>query len=303
MTTQYLFNRSWAVTIATGNGNIVRNYSSIPVNNVTTALRTQFEFDKNMFGTSNKGKIALYNMSIQSRQLIKKGMFIQVQAGYQGLVKTIFTGIIVTPISKRNGSDIVTIIEAGDAESVIFTLNYDKGYPPGTALYQILQDIASKLKAYGVNTGIILGIPNETTSNGVNLTGPIRNSLDILLKPHGLEWNIQDGNFNIVPLGATINGTGNVEVVSSLTGMIDVPSSNNGYVQFKTLLNPKITPGCQIELLSNNTALNGFYKIRRIKIEGDTHDSKWFMDCEAVPIGQTVQYASNQGSNFGSAVA
>ena len=71
--------------------------------------------------------------------------------------------------------------------------------------------------------------------------------------------------------------------------MIGVPSNNNDCTQFVSLLNPKLTPGSLVQLISENATLNGFYTLRRSHYEGDSHDSKWQVTCEGRPQGSIVQ--------------
>jgi hypothetical protein len=111
-----------------------------------------------------------------------------------------------------------------------------------------------------------------------------------------LEWNVTNGLLNIYPIKQT-NGV-EAQLISLETGMIGVPSTNNDILQFTSLLNPKLLPGTPISLVSENKSLNGFYKIRKSHFEGDSHDQKWQVTCECIPIQETVIISGNtQASN------
>lgn len=304
---QYLFNRAYAVSLAPPGQVSALQYGTIGKD--PAPLRVKFEIEKTMFGASpNHSKIEIYGLSVASRQSIKKGYLVNLQAGYNNLLGTIFTGNVFFAKSDRNGPDIITSLECLDGGSSIVFARLDKSYPAGTTLIQILGDVAAAMSVTTnyqpdpVNAGIALGIPNVVYNNGFVCTGPCKDSLNKLLINQNLEWTIQDGNLNIIHKG---NYDGNTAVViSSLTGMIGVPSQNQFYTQFTSLLNPKLVPGALVQLISENDSLDGFYKIRKAKYEGDSHDNKWQVMCECTPMpnGSVQTLSASQGFNYNSAV-
>src|SRR5271166_3515083 len=101
---QYLFKRSYSVQIGPPNQTTALQYGTIGT--PPSPLRIRFEIEKNLFGTSpNHSKIDIFNLSIQTRQAIKKGYLIQLKAGYNGLIGTIFTGNVFNTKSDREGPD------------------------------------------------------------------------------------------------------------------------------------------------------------------------------------------------------
>lgn len=288
---QYLFKRSYSVSLGPPNQTSAVAYGTIGKN--PSPLRVRFDIDKNMCGSSNKSKIEIFNLSTESRQAIKKGYLLQLQAGYNGLVENLFVGNVITPTSTRNGADIITSLECGDGESSIIFAKLDKSYPAGVTLATILSDIAKAMgtttssNPAGVSAGIALGIPNVTYNKGFVAHGSCKDTLDKLVKPVGLEWTVQNGNLNIIPISLFDGKT--AVLLSSETGMIGVPSQNQFFTQFTSLLNPKLVPGALVQLKSENTSLNGFYKIRRAHYEGDSHDTKWQVSCEAITQSNVVQ--------------
>ena len=298
---QYLFGRAYAVSIGTPGQSSALQYGTI--GNNPAPLRVRFDIDKNSIGASNKAKIELYNLAAQTRQAIKKGYVIQLQVGYNSLIDTVFIGNVINTKSDRNGPDIITSLECGDGESAITYSVLDKSYPAGTTLVQILQDTAKAMSLgnptnpVGINSGIAVGIPNQVFNKGFIAHGPCKDTLDKLLIPQGLEWSIQNGNLNIIPI-TNYNGQ-NAIVVSSSTGMIGVPSKNEFFLIFEHLINPKIVPGALIQMVSENAALNGFNKIKRSHFEGDSHDQKWQISCEATSMPNITQnLALAQGFNY-----
>jgi hypothetical protein len=304
---QDLFNRAYAVNIGPPNQTTALQYGTLGVN--PAPLRVRFEIEKNQYGGSpNHSKIDLYNLSIASRQSIKSGYLVQLLAGYNNLIKTIFTGNVFTAKSTRDGPDIITTLECLDGGSAITYATLDKSYPAGVTTVQILTDCAQAMavttsyQPVGIGAGIALGIPNNVYNSGFAATGPCKDTLDKILKPLNLEWSIQDGNLNIIPKTA-FNGAA-AQIISVDTGMIGVPSNNYNFTQFVSLLNPNIAPGSLVQLISENANLNAFYKVLRVKYEGDSHDSKWQISCECQqqPAGSVQALPTAQGMNYSTAV-
>lgn len=311
---QYLFKRSYSLSIGKPYQTAALQYSNFPTIGsdgkkiAASPLRLAFEFEKNALGTPNKGKFDIYNLTSQARNQIQKGDIVQLQAGYSGLVETLFIGNVSTKGMKteRKGPDIVLSFECGDGESAITGAVLDKSYPPGSTLAQVLSDIAkamalpSSTNPQGITVGTVVGIPNITYGDGLAVHGGCRDTLNTLLEPLGLKWSVQNLALTIVPKDA-YNGAEAI-LVSKETGMIGVPSKNE-FLNFTSLLNPKLVPNALVQLVSDNTALNGFYKINKAKYEGDTHDNKWQVQCECVIMPNVVQGLPRAtGFDFTSAV-
>lgn len=265
---QYLFDRAWAVTIGLP-GEPGFKY---------TELKTTFEIEKTSASYANKAKIELYNLNDQSRlNFQRKGLQIRLEAGYRGLTEVLYIGDITKTQSARRGPDIVTIFEAGDSEKQLTTAHFNKGYPAGVTFLQIISDL---VKALDINQGPILGIPNVKYNQGFTLSGSIKKIMDTLIPNQGLEWSIQNGYLQIIPVTAH-NGDEAV-FLSKDTGLIGVPSQKDSGVEFTSLLNPKLLPGMPVQI--DSTLFKGFYKIKKSNIAGDSHGQKWQITCEGVRI-------------------
>jgi hypothetical protein len=162
----------------------------------------------------------------------------------------------------------------------------------------VLQDLATNM---GVGIGGAIGIPALTFNKGYVVHGSISLALNDLCKTAGLTWNVNNGSLNIIP----VNGYDGqqAQLVSKKTGMIGVPSSDGQVMQFTSLLNTRLVPNSVVQMDSDNTALNGFYKIRRAHYEGDSHDQKWQVACECLSFPNlSNKLPASTGSNFNTAV-
>lgn len=311
---QYLFGRCYALAVGAPYQTTAIQYANFQVTDASgkaqppSPLRVTFDIEKNLVGSPNKSKIQLYNLSLQTRQLIKKGWVVRVQAGYKGLVETIFFGNIAVDGLKteRKQAEIILTMECLDGGSAITMATLDKSYGPGTTLAQVLKDVGQAMATptsynpQGIGAGVAVGIPDIVYGNGLVVTGQCRDTLDKLLKDQGLRWTVENGNLNIIPLRAH-NGQSAI-LVSKQTGMIGTPSQNQ-YTEFTSLLNPKLIPGALVKLESDNTSVNGFYKINKSHFEGDTHDNKWQVTCQCIQIsGVSQTLKASNGFNYDTAV-
>lgn len=282
MSAHELFNRSWSVKVGVP-GDLAYEY---------TQLRTVFQIEKTSASSSNKATVQLYNLNLQSRMAMqKKGLQLQLKAGYFGLIESLYLGDVMKVEIKRDHELIVTTFECGECEKQLANAHFEKSYPPGTTYVQIVQDLAAAL---GVDIGVVLGIQAMSYNTGVSFSGSCKHVLDRLLLRQGLEWSIQNNALQILPRSAH-NGEEAI-VLSKKTGLIGVPSPKESGILFSALLNPKLMPGQAVKIVSDT--FNGFYKIKMAKFSGDSHGDKWQVECEGVRINATQSLAQNKGGKF-----
>lgn len=269
MTEKQLFLRDYKVTVGE-RGQEGKEY---------TDLRVVFEVEKTSESSPNKAKIEIYNLSGTSRkEYQKKGLGIRLDAGYQGLMEVLFIGDVHKPKFKRNNADILTTFEAGDGERALVNTVFNKSYGAGTRFVQIVQDIADTL---GIAVGTVIGIKAEVYNAGVTFSGSAKKALDTMTAKQDLEWSVQNNTIQILPKTAHLGEE--AIFISKTTGLIGVPSAENqDSVKFSSLLNPKLQPGALVQLESDQ--VNGFYKLKKVKFDGDSHGDKWQADCEGVKI-------------------
>lgn len=309
MSDQFLFGRAWTLDIGAPNQTKATRYGNVGSN--PAPIRISFDIDKNMTGTSNKSKITLTNLSPELRSNITKGYLLKLQAGYLANIDVLFVGNAFLVKNTRSGPDIMTEIDCGDGEGAITYCKLNKTYAgPQVPIWQILSDCAKAMEATtdlspsGIQAGIALGIPNVYYPS-FTAEGPVRKTLNRLLKPAGLEWNIQNGKLNIVPIVAHLGQQ--AQLVSPDTGLIQIPSVDKSGTTFTALLNPRLVPGALVKLDSQETNLSGYYKIRTSKFTGDSYGTSWEVACEctALPGGavQQINEASTNSFNYQEAVA
>jgi len=276
-----LFNRQYAVTIGLP-GQEGYQY---------TDLRVTFDITKTSESTSNKAKIALVNLNKESISKFTKGYLIRLEAGYDDLIETVYLGDVVRATSERHGADVITTFECGDGEHQLVNAVFDRSYPPNTKYVDIITDLA---KALDVDIGTVIGIQNKSLGSGFVCTGSVRRNLNQLLKNQKLEWSIQNGALQILPISSHVGEE--AILISKETGLIGVPSEGTDFYKFNSLLNPKLIPGRIVQLTSST--LNGVLRIRKAQFEGDSSGQKWDVVVEAVKIPFKAIPPQNVGTDF-----
>lgn len=295
----YYFQRQWSLTLGAKDSTFSSISSKFPSTTFQTksytsqvslgfnalgqkqsrqgGLKIIFDIEKNSVSSSNKSKIQIYNLNQDSRKLFVKDVLIKLDAGYNGLIDSIFFGNSVARVStERKGPDFVTTFELGDGERELYTGFINDSFPPATPVSFVVQALLAELD---LSKGNIFSLPVGVYNNGYVAIGSIKQNLDRILDANGLQWHVSNGKVNIYP--KTSGNAQTAIVINQATGMIGTPSQGEGgdnIVQFTSLLNPGLVPGQAVSLTSEN--FNGVYSIRNCHFEGDTHGNKWQVSCE-----------------------
>jgi hypothetical protein len=240
-----------------------------------TDLRVVFDIERTSTSEPNKCKMAIYNLTKDSRALAEKEkMQVILQAGYGGRNETIFQGDVGRAMSRREGADIITEFEAGDGEAAYNDSTVNKSFAPGVNFQTALNFVS---QSFGLPVKVQQGVQNETFANGLTLSGSSKDKLDELTSKQGLIWSIQDGAIQILKPG---EGTGEEAVLlSSSTGLIGSPKKKDNGIEVTSLLNPKIKPDRPVLLQSN--FVRGVLVPQRVKHRGDSFTGDWFTIIEA----------------------
>lgn len=301
----HLFGRTWALALTSRPGAAAAQYSN--VGDSPSSLRITFDIAKSPESSANKATFTVYNLSSETRGALGKGTLVTFSAGYGDHTSNLFLGEVQKASTDRNGADLVTKLECADGEGALTHTILDRNFPPDTTAAQIFKacaeamSVATAANPSGLNAGIALGIPRVTYPRGFKAMGAARDTMDYLCKTLGLKWSIQNGAIDIIPRGAHA-GTEAV-ILNAQAGLIGVPSLNESTLTFSSLINPAIAPNRLIKLESVDTRINGFYKATSCKYGGDTHQSKWQVDCEgeALPNAQQQRLTAASGFNYAGA--
>lgn len=148
-------------------------------------LRIKFNVEKSLVGYPNKANIQIYNLKESTRNLIAEdGTLVELFVGYQNLV-LLFSGTVINVIHKKEKTEWITTIYAGDSDSVLNSATINKTLPAGTTPEQLFNELVKGLP--GVTKGITEGLQNclsgkKSLLRGIMLSGNIKDFLRQLAK-------------------------------------------------------------------------------------------------------------------------
>lgn len=274
--------RSWKVQV---NNVLIRPGA---INRDHFAIR--FEVMKSYKREPNTATIRIANLGADRRQSLEEldEPQITIDAGYNGLDDTIFTGDARDIYSETDGAEIWTVIEAEDGGTAYRTAALEESYGPNVPVSTVIRACAT---AMGVGMGNAESFISDATldtsggnfGGGTVLSGPAWRSLDRICRSCSLRWSIQNGVLQLRQAGRPAETTS--LKVSPTTGMIGSPKrgrrderTDRVSHSVKTILLPSIYPGRVLTVESKT--LNGGFLVRRVEFSGDTQGPDWYAESE-----------------------
>ena len=264
-----------------------------------TDHRIQFKVQKHLKKEPNTAEITITNLSVASRDALKKGPTkIQLAAGYDGTPRLLFLGDVRFADSTKDGTEWLTKLQVADGGRAYAEARVNRSYGKGTPLTAIIGDIA---KAFGVP------MPPEVTANadllarlptGEVTTGYASDELTRLLDRFGLDWSFQNGRLQILRSDQIVPSL--VRVINEDSGMIGSPEIDPPKItappkaghrrgrarelkvpklKVKNELYPELTPGEKLQVESEQGT--GLFRLDVVTHEGDTHGEAWQSEIEA----------------------
>lgn len=241
-------------------------------------LTIEFNVIRNAMASAQTGNIRIRNLNAATRNAIFKDFFmisylpsVVLKAGYVGSpLSTIFNGKATSIYSYREsgGTDWITEIIGTDYSS-LFSNSFSswtedpgtgKAYTQQQVITHLVSDLQNTAKGYNQTLGIgVVGgffTPRYSyTANGF--------TMDLLNTETSRLAYIDNGSIYIIPSNGVFQG--NVEIISSNSGLIGSPKISTTQVVAQMIFEPGIQPGQQIlldtEIIQLNSARNGVYKV------------------------------------------
>lgn len=247
-----------------------------------TDLKISFSVEKTVTGTPNEATVKIWNLSDSSRASINEELAeITLEAGYEGEnnVGLIFKGFTRDVTHDRQGTDIITTIEAGDGDKASRTSYVSRTYDEGTTIEAIVRDIQ------GLMDGVELGelkFPQgiQTINRPFSFMTTPKRALDELGRSYGFYWSVQNGALEVIPGNDSLS---EVTDVTPSTGMIGKPTITDSGIIVKCLLDPDIRPNRKINVQSETTdreGRSGEYRVSSVKLGGDNWDGDFYVEAE-----------------------
>lgn len=250
-------------------------------------LRMTFDVRRSLGLEPNTLEITIWNLSDDSRkQVQRKDAAIILQAGYEDTQEQIFSGNVRTSSHNRDGTDWTTKVKSGDGETAFRTARVAESFKKGTKRTDIIRSIAD---ATGLPIGNIMDKARQgdisgalvDAAKGLVASGGAVNTLDKEMRNLGYQLSIQDGQLQA--LAATETTNEQAMLLSPTSGLIGSPEpGDDGVMRVKSLLQPGARPGRKTKVESR--AVDGFYRIEKVRHYGDTRGQDWYSDLELKPL-------------------
>lgn len=248
-------------------------------------LDVAFHVERSLKPEPNTAELQVWNLNPDNRMALEELELVPVQidAGYEGGMSMLYLGTMRTVFTTRDGPDLVTSIQSGDGEKEYEQSRINVSLAKGVSNLDAFKQVA---KALGVSlgnlesaeiSGRLLTAP-ALFPQGTVLSGQVSQVVTELAGSMGLEWSIQSGALQLLPLQQALAGT--AVFLSPGTGLVGVPSvDSEGILTAQTLLIPDLFPGRIVSLESEN--LSGAFRVEKVAYTGDTSGDDWYVDLEA----------------------
>lgn len=276
-----------------------------------SALKIKFSVLRSTAQTPNVAEVRVYNYDVNvpsAFNITSEESYLQLQAGYEGNAKLIFSGRVKqTIIGRESGSDTFVDFIAGDGDLAYNFAIANSSFSSGSKQQDQLDACASAMAKLGVTAG-----GNTKVNSGFSLYrgkvlhGNARNYMKEIAVTTQSSWSIQDGQINYIPADSYLPGTA-VEINSS-NGMIGTAQQTLNGVNVKCLLNPRIQVGTRIQLNNAqilrlpinqnapNTAASipapiqtdGQYFVAAVNHTGDTRGTDWYSTITGIWIDPVI---------------
>ena len=245
-------------------------------------LRIRFAVDLSVTSEPNRIVIAITNMAPERwARMAMKNTLVQLSVGFQGgALKRLARGGIASCITRREGDDRVTVIEALDGYGPQTQGLLNKTYGGGMPLKDVLRDLARSLPVVDVGT---LDMSGNLPPKGLYASGRVADTLNWLADRYGFSWSIQGGVLQVLADGQGLPGEALV-VSSRNRNLISLapsaagPDAAQDGVEIIAQLDASVRPGTRVALASGDQpGLNGLYVVEVVSFSGDTHGDDWTM--------------------------
>lgn len=233
--------------------------------------RIEFEVVHKLTEYPNLAIIKIYNARRDTREILaEENTLVNIHAGYQDIQSEIFTGRLRLEKTLFKGTDIISVIEAGDGDEGyqygIFSKKYESGKNEPE---KVVTDISKKLSEFDIGTDRI-DVPGKATKKGRSYSGRITNVLNQIARETDTVWNIQDSIFSMYPKDDPIKPKP-VYLLDRETGMIGVPEQTDIGINVLTNMNPYCRPGLVVVVDSVHFGKKN-YRIETVKYVGNNYD-------------------------------
>lgn len=187
-------------------GNVGTGAIGLICNGNNTTMRIDVNISKTIVSVSNNAEISIYNLSTDTRHMLRAGLRVRLYAGYEGEAKEmIFSGGIMAVETERQGTDIITKMTCLSGSGPLVRSTTSKTYSHGVKVADAVREIASTIP------GIVVDPTNIKVSGSIgyagwSVVGSTKDALDRLANQYGFSWSIDNEKFVAVQDGRAVGG-------------------------------------------------------------------------------------------------
>jgi hypothetical protein len=237
---------------------------------VTVKMPTTINFtvSRNVMSSANSLSLSIYNLAEKTRSKLFKDRYdtlnykqIIFLAGYGDQLTEIFRGNIFECHSERQGSDIITRLEAKDGGLDVVNTFSSKSFSANTSKEDLINNLIADFKV--VKKGIFGALSGEN-KRGKSLLG---NTYGIIRRETNELVYIDLEKINILKNNEVI--IGDMPKITSSNGLLAVPQRQNTYLQADLMFEPRLKLSQLIDIESSiQKQFNGQFKIIGISHSG-----------------------------------
>lgn len=227
---------------------------------ISSPLTVEFDITRNTFAQSNTATFRLTNLApstrdkiFQDKYNIFRYCFVDFYAGYGDQLSLLFTGKVMQAYSERQGTEMVTEIQAMDND-IIQSYSMHT-FEAGTSKTDVIKTLASdmpntQLNAVGNQGGVLANrlICDDLTFVAIN-------------KVTGNSAFIDLGKLNVLNNNEVLK---DVEIykIDSDTGLLGTPKRRDAQLEVDMIFEPRITVGQLVEIESSTASIfDGQFKV------------------------------------------
>lgn len=297
----WLYGRKYRVFVDIGGG------KAFDVSN----LRCKFEISKIAYGQPQYSTLTIYNLNPDDEnKIIKQGQRIVIEAGYQGSqYGMIFSGTIIQPLrSKENGVDYLLTLVSIDSDRFISYGFVGTTLVAEQSARDAVESVINK-SSEEVGRGF-LADTSITYPRGKVMFGMSKYYLEQIARSENSSYYTEDGKVNLIS-PASIDDKYILDF-NPKSGLIGTPVQTEIGIQCKVLLNPQIKLNSLFHV-DNQRITNyqyqqgtvvrgldseGIYRAIKVTHIGDTRDTDWYTEIEAITQAGTLPVSMADSSYY-----
>lgn len=265
-------------------------------------LHVSFSIEKTDDTANNSASMKIWNLSDEHINMLSEdGVKVEIRAGYDENLATVYYGDVVEVIESLDDSDRLVEVElsegAKDFQSYT-SFSMQGMIPCSSVLGKFINEIGSPSVVYSAGARELIN--NVKYGNGYSYVGRTKDGFSAVLTKCGLTWSMQNGVIQIYKLGESI--TTKAFLLTADTGLIETPKrivlNAKGQVvsDAKKKKEAGNTKGYEITYLMNGAIgindlvyvrtrkIDGTYRVKNVQIDGDNFDGDWVCTAQVVEV-------------------